>query len=147
MERHVVFSNKSEITCDPRLDPICQDFVVTAPDGKKYNRSCMNMDALFKPGDVIKVYTTNDKFLPMEYACSYKLGGRFFVELQQPPVYFLRGAQDLSDSGVRGFYSKLGFVDAVRLNYDIARVLWQRRIMPSIFWQNNLRMFLQQSFR
>ena len=145
MEKYIVSRNDTVLTGDPRLDPIEQDFIVIGPTGHPYRRHCMNTKGLFEPGDVIKVYKTNDKFLPMECACSYKLGGKHYVELAMKPIHFIAGEEILNDYGVREFYDKLSFMDGVRLNHDIARVLWQSKIIPSIFWENNLRMFLQRT--
>lgn len=145
MEKYIVSRNDTVLTGDPRLDPIGQDFIVVAPDGHLHKRYSENTKGLFEPGDVIKVYRTNDKFLPMEYACSYKLGGKHYVELAGEPIHIIGDEKLLNDYGVREFYDKLSFMDGVRLNHDIARVLWQRKIIPSIFWKNNLRMFLQRT--
>ena len=143
MEKYIVSRNDTVLTGDPHLDPIVQDFIVIGPTGHPYRRHCMNTKGLFEPGDVIKVYKTNHETLPMECACSYKLGGKYYVEIPLEPSHFVVGETILSNYGVREFYDQLSFMDGVRLNHDIARVLWQKKIIPSIFWQNNLRMFLQ----
>ena len=143
MEKYIVSRNDTVLTGNPRLDPFEQDFIVIGPNGHPYKRHCMNTQGLFEPGDVIKVYKTNHEMLPMECACSYKLGGKYYVELAMKPMHFIAGEEILSNYGVRKFYDQLSFMDGVRLNHDIVRVLRQRKIRPSIFWENNLRMFLQ----
>lgn len=145
MEKHLVVENKTEMTDDVRLRPLEQNLIVRGPDGKLYNRVCYNTVALFKPGDVIKVYKTNDAepIFNIEAACSYKLGGKRYVDLLREPLVVLHSGVMARDSALRDFYNDLSFADSVRLNHDIARVLLQRKIKPSIFKTNNLRMFLQ----
>ena len=78
-----------------------------------------------------------------EVACSYKLGDKYYVDLAHEPIISLHGGVAANNKIARDFYKNISFMDSVRLNHDIARVLLQRRIMPSIFKTNNLRMFLQ----
>ena len=145
MEKHIVIKNKTVMTDDVRLRPLGQNLIVRSPDGKLYKRYCYNTVAFFKPGDVIKVYKTNnaEPIFNIEVACSYNLGGKHYVDLSREPLVLLHSGVMINDSALRDFYNDLSFVDSVRVNHDIARVLLQRRIMPSIFKTNNLRMFLQ----
>lgn len=144
MEKHIVVENKTWHSEEAHLAPLEQDIVVRRPDGVLCARSVYNMRGMFKPGDIIKVYKTNDKdaVLNLEVACSYKLGNKYYVDLKQVPIICLHSGVMVHDSGVRDFYKNIKFMDSMRLNRDIARVLWQRGIMPSLSKITNLRLFL-----
>ncbi len=84
----------------------------------------------FEKGHAFKVYKTQ---LGLDYAYSYKLGGKRYVDLMQRPINM---------SGVEGFYEKLSMFDSILLNNDICSVLRSRGIKPTFNKMNNLRLFL-----
>lgn len=88
---------------------------------------------LFKPGDKVKVYETKNKYIPFEVARSYKVKGTTYVDLQIQPRTSL---------GIREIYEGLSFLDGVRLNHDVVRVLCQRGIFPSLSKYTNMRLLL-----
>ena len=144
MEKYIVEENKTKITDDVRLRPLFQDFIVRRPDGVRCERSVQNMLSLFKPGDVIKIYNDKDG---LEFACSYKLGGKLFVDFRMLPMNVLNSGFVVSEYSVSHFFDKLGCFDYMRLNLDVARTLMQRHIVPSISPKTNLRLFLQHKIR
>ena len=139
VEKYIVEENKTKITDDVRLRPLFQDFIVRRPDGVRCERSVQNMLSLFKAGDVIKVYKDKDG---LEMACSYKLGGRFYVDIKQQPIHVLYSGVFFDRRGTNDFFRKLSFMDGVRLNNDIVCVLMRRGVMPSLLWTTNLRLLL-----
>ena len=84
----------------------------------------------FEKGHAFKVYKTQ---LGLDYAYSYKLGGKRYVDLMQRPINM---------SAVEGFYEKLSMFDSILLNNDICSVLRRRGIKPTFNKMNNLRLFL-----
>lgn len=102
-------------------------------NGKKgYNcqKNIFRTNVKFEKGHAFKVYKTR---YGLDYAYSYKLGGKRYVDLMQVPTNM---------SGVESFYEKLCMVDSILLNNDICSVLCRRGIKPTFNKMNNLRLFL-----
>ena len=87
----------------------------------------------FKPGDIIKVYETTNKYIPLEVARSYKLNDDIYVDIQIMPK---------TNRATREVYKGLSFCDGVRLNWDIIRFLRQCGIYPSLSKYTNMRLLL-----
>lgn len=87
----------------------------------------------FKPGNIIKVYETTNKHIPLEVARSYKLNDDMYVDIQIMPK---------TNRATREVYKGLSFCDGVRLNWDIIRFLHQCGIYPSLSKYTNMRLLL-----
>ena len=145
MEKHIVVDNKTWHSDEAQLPPLKQNIVVRGPDGVLRARSVYNVRGMFKRGDIIKVYKTDkkDSALNQEVACSYKLGDKYYVDLAQEPIISLHGGVAANNKIARDFYKNISVMDSVRLNHDVARVLWQNGMVPSLSRFDNLRMFLE----
>ncbi len=85
-------------------------------------------------GTKIKVYETASKEpLPLTMAYSYKINGKRFVSIDYTPQTMY---------AIEEFWSKLSFLDGVRLHRDIKQQLRQRGISPAFSKNSNLRLLV-----
>ena len=85
-------------------------------------------------GTKIKVYeTANKEPLPLTMAYSYKINGKRFVSIDYAPQTMY---------AIEKFWSKLSFLDGVRLHREIKQALRRRGISPAFSKNTNLRLLL-----
>ena len=85
-------------------------------------------------GTKIKVYeTANKEPLPLTMAYSCKINGKRFVSIDYAPRTMY---------AIEKFWSKLSFLDGVRLHREIKQELRQRGIPPAFSKNSNLRLLL-----
>lgn len=85
-------------------------------------------------GTKIKVYETANKDpLPLTMAYSYKINGERFVSIDYAPRTMY---------SIEKFWSKLSFLDGVRLHREIKQALRRRGISPAFSKNTNLRLLL-----
>ena len=85
-------------------------------------------------GTKIKVYETANKDpLPLTMAYSYKINGKRFVSIDYAPQ---------TTYAIKEFWSKLSFLDGVRLHREIKQQLRRCGISPAFSKITNLRLFL-----
>lgn len=85
--------------------------------------------------DKIRMYNTRSSgSLELRKAISYKVNGKIRVDIV--------GEQMSSLSDIKYFYSDMDFVDSVRLKCDVARALFERKIVPHFSAVRNLELLL-----
>ena len=85
-------------------------------------------------GTKVKVYETADKEpFPLTMAYSYKINGKRFISIDWAPQ---------TTYAIEDFWSKLGFLDSVRMHRDVKQKLRQRGFSPAFSKNTNLRLLL-----
>ena len=87
----------------------------------------------FNVGNILNLYTTDDKNRRIFKACSYKIDGNSFVDIQIKPE---------TQYQVEHFYDDMPKFEALRLRYEVVCALRAQKIEPTFNSANNLRLLL-----
>ena len=88
---------------------------------------------MFRVGTVLKMYNVVDSVASPVKAVSYNIDGKQFVDIQEMPM---------TEHGLIHFYDDMSKLDALRMQYDVCKVLRGRGIQPTLNSINNLRLML-----
>ena len=100
----------------------------------QYKSFCVyRLKPMFRVGTVLKMYKGVDSVASPVKAVSYNIDGKQFVDIQAMPM---------TEDGLIDFYDDMSWFDAVRLKYDVCKVLRRRGIQPTLNAANNLRLML-----
>lgn len=111
--------------------------VVRTCCGISSQREVFRAAPIIPVGTIINVYEMYLKDIGMktELAQSYKVDGKYYMDLFYAPI---------NQSGIVKYCNSFCFLDGLRFNWDIARILRQRNISPSCNKYTNLRLFLSE---
>ena len=100
----------------------------------QYKRFCVyRLKPMFRVGTVLKMYNVVDSVASPVKAVSYNIDGKQFVDIQEMPM---------TEHGLIHFYDDMSKLDALRMQYDVCKVLRGRGIQPTLNSINNLRLML-----